>query len=103
MAGAIIKGREHFFNVKYVGNSQGQKVGQMLPFTDNGTIAKSVIFNDGDNAYLQRTNDSGDRTRATISVWVKRSVLGSVQYIFDVSTGYLYTNSLILIEFYYLV
>ena len=83
----IINGEEHFFVTTYEGNGGGQKVGKFVPFTDNGTIAKSLIFNDADNAYLQRTNDSGDRTRATISVWVKRSILGSVQYIFDVYDG----------------
>ena len=84
---SIVRGSEHFFNVLYEGNGGGQRVGNFVPYTDNGTIAKSLIFNDGDNAYIQRTNDSGDRTRATISFWVKRSYLGSVQYIFDVYDG----------------
>ena len=72
MAGAIIKAREHFFNAKYVGNSQGQKVGQMLPFTDNGTIAKSCIFNRADTAKLDRTPSSaGSRRIFTLSAWLK--------------------------------
>ena len=72
MAGDIIKGREHFFNAKYVGNSQGQKVGQMLPFTDVGTIAKSIISNRADNSQLNRTISSGSQRRIfTISCWVK--------------------------------
>jgi len=78
MAGAIIKGREHFFNAKYVGNSQGQRVGQMLPFTDNGTIAKSCIFNKGDSPYLEKTySGNGSRTTWTISFWVKLGTIPS--------------------------
>ena len=84
---AIIRGSDQFFVTNYYGNGGGQRVGKFQPYTDNGTIAKSLTFEDGDNAYLQRTNDSGDRTRATISVWVKRATRNTVQYIFDVYDG----------------
>ena len=87
MTGAIIKGEEHFYNVIYEGNGKGQRVGKFVPYTDNGTIAKSLIFDDGDNAYLQRTNDAGDRDTFTVSVWVKRGNIGSVQHIFDTYDG----------------
>ena len=40
---AITKGSDHFFNVLYEGNGGGQRVGNFVPFTDNGTIDKSVI------------------------------------------------------------
>ena len=83
----IPNGEEHFFPIIYEGNGAGQRVGKFVPFTDNGTIANSVIFNDADNAYLSRTNDAGDRDTFTISVWVKRCALGSVQYILDTYDG----------------
>ena len=86
-APTIPNGEEHFFPIFYEGNGAGQRVGKFVPFTDNGTIANSVIFNDADNAYLSRTNDAGDRDTFTISVWVKRCALGSVQYILDTYDG----------------
>ena len=86
-APTIPNGEEHFFPIIYEGNGAGQRVGNFVPFTDNGTIANSVIFNDADNAYLSRTNDAGDRDTFTISVWVKRCALGSVQYILDTYDG----------------
>ena len=86
-APTIPNGEEHFFPIIYEGNGGGQRVGKFVPFTDNGTIANSVIFNDADNAYLSRTNDAGDRDTFTISVWVKRCALGAVQHIFDTYDG----------------
>ena len=86
-APTIPNGEEQFFPVIYEGNGAGQRVGKFVPFTDNGTIANSVIFNDADNAYLSRTNDAGDRDTFTISVWVKRCALGAVQHIFDTYDG----------------
>ena len=83
----IPNGETQFFPIIYEGNGAGQRVGNFVPFTDNGTIANSVIFNDADNAYLSRTNDAGDRDTFTISVWVKRCALGSVQYILDTYDG----------------
>ena len=86
-APTIPNGEAQFFPIIYEGNGAGQRVGNFVPFTDNGTIANSVIFNDADNAYLSRTNDAGDRDTFTISVWVKRCALGSVQYILDTYDG----------------
>jgi len=86
-APTIPNGETQFFPIIYEGNGGGQRVGKFVPFTDNGTIANSVIFNDDDNAYLSRTNDAGDRDTFTISVWVKRGNLGSVQHIFDTYDG----------------
>ena len=72
----IIKGEEHCFNIKYEGNGGGQRVGKFLPFTDNGTIAKSCIFNAADSPGLTRTlSGDGDKTKFTISFWVKRGKL----------------------------
>ena len=86
-APTIPNGEEHFFPIIYEGNGAGQRVGKFVPFTDSGTITNSLIFNDADNAYLSRTNDAGDRDTFTISVWVKRCALGSVQYILDTYDG----------------
>ena len=45
----IIRGSDQMFTTLYEGNGGGQKVGKFVPFTDNGTIAKSLIINDGDD------------------------------------------------------
>ena len=71
----ITNGEEHFFPVIYSGNGQGQRVGKFVPFTNNATIAKSVMYNDGDNPYLTRTQESGtgdQKRKATFSWWFKR-------------------------------
>ena len=82
----IIKAEEQFFNVIYEGNGGGQRVGNFVPFTDNGTIAKSCIFEDGDSAVLSKTfSGDGNRKKFTISVWFKRGNLGSAYFI--TSTG----------------
>ena len=82
----IPNGEEYFFPIIYEGNGAGQRVGKFVPFTDNGTIDNSCIFNDGDSAYLSRTPSSaGNRRTFTLSCWVKRgnlpatytSILGS--------------------------
>ena len=68
----IKNGKEHFFANLYSGNSQGQRVGNFVPFTPSGTISKSCIFNDGDSAYLSMTPSSdGNRKTFTISFWYK--------------------------------
>ena len=46
-------------------------------------IFQSLRFNDDDNAYLSRTMATGTSRRIfTFSTWVKRSALGSFQYVF---------------------
>ena len=83
MTGAIIKGREHFFNAKYVGNSQGQRIGQMIPFTDQATFAKSIRFNVADNPKVSKTVSSGcNRRTFTISSWFKRTSEAQNTYLF---------------------
>ena len=51
----IPNGETQFFPIIYEGNGAGQRVGKFVPFTDNGTIANSCIFNDADNAYVSKT------------------------------------------------
>jgi hypothetical protein len=47
-------------------------------------IERSLRFNSADSAYLNRTPASaGNRKTWTWSAWVKRSALGSFQYLFD--------------------
>ena len=46
-------------------------------------VERSLRFNDGDGAYLQRTvSSSSNRKTFTFSFWVKRSTLGTEQRIF---------------------
>ena len=78
----IPNGEEHCFVITYEGNGGGQRVGKFVPFTDNGTIANSLIFNDGDSPYMRRTpSGAGNRKTFTISFWVKRCQLGVLQVI----------------------
>jgi hypothetical protein len=80
----ITNGEEHFFPIIYEGNGAGQRVGKFVPFTDNGTIPNSLIFNRADNATMTRTPSSaGTRTKFTVSVWVKLgSNFGTRRFIF---------------------
>jgi len=80
----IPNGEEYFFPVIYSGNGQGQRVGKFVPFTDNGTIDNSCIFDHVTNAYVSRTPSSnGSGTTLTFSCWIKRepASLGSATYI----------------------
>ena len=78
MAEPTIKnGEEHFFPIIYEGNGGGQRVGKFLPFTDQATIANSLIFDAASNAGLTRTPSSAGNSKTfTVSVWAKRCVLG---------------------------
>ena len=68
----IPNGEEYFFNILYEGNGAGQRVGKFVPFTDNGTIANSVIFDRGSTGSLIRTPSSdGNKGVFTISLWYK--------------------------------
>ena len=67
----IPNGEEQFFPIIYEGNGAGQRVGKFVPFTDNGTIANSVIFNDDDSPRLYRQISAGNRKTWTISCWFK--------------------------------
>ncbi len=81
----ILRGSDHFFNTLYEGNGGGQKVGKFVPFTDNGTIAKSCIFDDGSNPKLARTpSGAGNRDIFTWSCWMRRTGgFGTLQVIFQ--------------------
>ena len=70
---AVIKGSDHFFVTTYEGNGGGQKVGNFVPFTDNGTISNSVIFNYDEVHILDKTFGSAgtSRKKYTFSVWCK--------------------------------
>ena len=74
----IQNGRTQFFPILYEGNGGAQRVGKFVPFTDNGTIANSVIFNDADNAYVSKTFGTPTNNKKwTFSAWVKLGVLGT--------------------------
>ena len=47
-------------------------------------VANSLRFNSADSARLTRTQTSGDRNKATLSAWVKRSKLGANQAFFGI-------------------
>ncbi len=106
----IPNGEEYFFPIIYEGNGAGQRVGKFVPFTDNGTIDNSCIFNDGDSAYLSRTPSSaGNRRTFTLSCWVKRgnlpatytSILGTVvdyNSLYSTVVGFNSSQQLVFIE-----
>jgi hypothetical protein len=84
----IPNGEEYFFPVIYEGNGAGQRVGKFVPFTDNGTIANSVIYNRADSPKLARTPSSdGNRKTFTISVWYKPTDLGTDRTIIAADTS----------------
>mgnify|MGYP003116092352 CR=1 FL=1 len=89
MAPTILRGSDYFFTNIYEGNGGGQRVGRFVPFTDNGTIAKSCKFNDADSSQLSKTpSGAGNRRTFTFSVWLKRGTLtGSEQYILSASNS----------------
>ena len=57
-------------------------------------VANSLRFNDGSNDWLSKSfSGAGNKQRQTISVWIKRSTLGSASSIFSVYyTGSTYAN-----------
>ena len=85
---SIIKGKDYFSIVTYEGNGGGQTVGNFVPFTDSGTIAKSVIYNRGDSPKLSKTPGSdGNRKTFTISVWYKPTDLGTDRTVIAADTS----------------
>jgi hypothetical protein len=72
----IPNGEEYFFPIIYEGNGAGQRVGKFVPFTDNGTIANSCIFEKGDSPRLNRTpsGTGTSRRKYTLSLWAKPSL-----------------------------
>ena len=82
-APTILDPSQYFFNVAYEGNGGGQRIGNFVPFTDNGTIAKSCLFDDGSTPYLNKTTGTAtSEKKFTFSAWVKlgSGSLGSSQY-----------------------
>ena len=73
----IPNGEEYFFPIIYEGNGGGQRVGRFVPFTDNGTIDNSCIFNSADSPVLSRTPSGTGTSKKTftISAWIKRGRL----------------------------
>ena len=74
----IERPEEHFFVNTYRGTGTGQRVGNFIPFTDSGTIDKSVVINHNTaQARLGRTPGSnGSGTTLSFSCWVKRGLTG---------------------------
>jgi hypothetical protein len=86
----IPNGEEYFFPVVYSGNGQGQRVGKFVPFTDNGTISNSVIFNHSDTTMqlqLPAPASAGNQKTFTFSCWFKRAKLGDQSYLYSVWDG----------------
>ncbi len=84
----IPNGEEYFFPILYEGDGGGQRVGKFVPFTDNGTIDNSCIFNRGDNPKLSRLPSSnGNRRTLTYSVWIKRGILGTENHFISCYDG----------------
>jgi hypothetical protein len=84
----IIRGSDHMFSTIYEGNGAGQRIGKFVPFTDSGTIAKSVIYNRGDTPKLTKTPSSnGNKRTYTISYWYKPSDLGTRRVVFSSDTS----------------
>ena len=91
----IPNGEEHFFTTIYEGNGAGQRVGKFVPFTDNGTIANSLMFERDDSPRLNRTpSGTGTSTRIyTLSVWAKPTVSSSASHERFIITAGPYGNS----------
>ena len=86
----IPNGEEYFFPIIYSGNGQGQRVGKFVPFTDNGTISNSVIFNHSDTTMqlqLPAPASAGNQKTFTFSCWFKRAKLGDQSYLYSVWNG----------------
>ena len=73
MAATIIDGSEHHFVSTWEGTGRGQRVGNFIPFEDDGTISNSVIFNYDEAHILDKTFGSAgtSRKKYTFSVWCK--------------------------------
>ena len=90
----ILRGSDYFFTTRYEGNGGGQRVGNFVPFTDNGTIAKSCIFNRADSPNLSKTYGSAgtSQKKFTFSCWLKKTKTSTDWYnlfnVGDVSGSY---------------
>ena len=88
MAATIIDGSEHHFVNIWEGTGKGQRVGNFIPFEDDGTITNSVIYHQDDDPMLAYTpsGTGTNRRKYTLSCWVKpalASTAGNERYIMD--------------------
>ena len=63
MAATIIDGSEHHFVSTWEGTGRGQRVGNFIPFEDDGTISNSAIFNYDEAHILDKTFGSAGTSR----------------------------------------
>jgi len=84
----VTNGQLHCFPIVYEGNGTGQRVGKFVPYTDNGTIAKSCLFDSGNSEHLSRTPSSNGNAKIfTFSCWFKPSKLGASKDLFGNSAS----------------
>jgi len=82
----IPNGEEYFFPLIYEGNSAGQRIGKFVPFTDNGTIANSCIFDSASEPYLERTPSSASNRKTwSLSFWMKLGTSSADKFILSVN------------------
>jgi hypothetical protein len=93
-APTIVRGSDHFFNAKWVGNGGGQRVGNFVPFTDNGTIANSCIFEPNNYLYRSIPGTATNVDKCSLSLWFKPTVLAN-------NFGFLGTNGGTLMQLYF--
>jgi len=76
-APAIEDGSVYFNTSTWEGNGGTRRFGPLQPLTETYSVGKSLLFEDGDSAYLNKTFGSdGDKQKMTFSWWMKRGNLG---------------------------
>ena len=92
---AIVRGSEHFSTVIYEGNGVGQRVGSFVPYTDNGSIANSCMF-DGSSSYLYRSipGTASNADKCSLSLWFRPTKRAN-------NFGFLGTNGGTLMQLYF--
>jgi len=63
-------------------------------------IERSLRFNSGDSAYLNKTLSSGNRTTWTLSFWVKRAIGSTTDGIFCAYNGSISEDNYAIVQFY---
>ena len=91
-SGVVIVKEKNKANGVFNMNSQYNSVksGQWptIDYTENANVTNSLRFNDDDSPKLSRAvSTSGSSTNATLSVWVKRSSIGTRQQIYSNKTA----------------
>lgn len=80
----ILKPKDYFNTLIYSGNGSDQHIGGYTARASSYNIARSLRFNSADSPYLGRTPSSaGDLQKFTLSIWFKRSLIGTQQYLFN--------------------